>query len=172
MARHYASIKTALLQLPLYTNQTVAIDLAREPEWRQALSGARRFERETDREPPDRLSLEEYTQVHSSLRDYPAAQALLVMMWACAGRAGDATQLMVKGVHFAEGIPPDSIRMQLTVRRGKGARFRGPYTIPTVLSRSDAMLVQSILAERPVTGRMFPDDIPPSVPGCEKPSRR
>lgn len=160
MARHYASVQAALLQLPLYTNQTVAIDLAKEPEWRQAISGARRFERETERDPPDPLTLEEYNEVHASLRDYPAAQALLVMMWACAARPGDVTQLLVKDIHFAEEIPPDSIRMQVTIRRGKGACFRGPYTIPTVLSGRDAILVRSVMAERPEAGRLFPDDIP------------
>ncbi|KPA86206.1 TATE DNA Transposon [Leptomonas pyrrhocoris] len=126
MARHYVSIQVALLQLPLYTNQTRPVDLAREPEWRQAISGARRFERESEPQPPVPLSVEEYKRVLTAVRVDPESHAFLVLMWACAARPGDVTNLLVKDIHFAEEVAPRSVRMQVTVRRGKGARFRGP----------------------------------------------
>ncbi|KAK7199243.1 Phage integrase family [Novymonas esmeraldas] len=160
IARHYATIQAALLQLPLYTNQTTPIDLAAEPEWRYATAGARRFERETIPDPPAPLTVAEYGQVHRRLSDSPEAQVYAALMWACAARAGDIGHLMVRDIHFGSPIPPDSVRLQLTIRRGKGARFRGPYPIPTVLTRQDASALQGLMGQRAAQGRLFPNEPP------------
>eukprot|EP00796_Vickermania_ingenoplastis_P000606 gene606-biopygen501 len=79
-------------------------------------------------------------------------------MWACAARPGDIDQLRARDVHIGESLSPGTVRFQLTIRRGKGARFRGPYVIPSVLSRQDASLLQGLLSRLATPdSRLFTD---------------
>ncbi|KAK7199136.1 Phage integrase family [Novymonas esmeraldas] len=81
-------------------------------------------------------------------------------MWACAARTGDIGHLLVRDVHLGEAIPPAAVRLQLTIRRGKGARFRGPYPIPTVLPREEASILQGFLGQRAPNSHLFPEEAP------------
>eukprot|EP00796_Vickermania_ingenoplastis_P012665 gene12665-biopygen9305 len=158
ITRHLSTIQAALLQLPLYTNQKTPIDLRLFPEWLQALTGTRRFERQSIPQPPAPLTRSEYDVAYRLLRENPTAQVFLAIMWACAARPGDIDQLRARDVHIGESLSPGTVRFQLTIRRGKGARFRGPYVIPSVLSRQDASLLQGLLSRLATPdSRLFTD---------------
>lgn len=50
--------------------------------------------------------------------------------------------------------------MTITMRRGKGARFRGPYSVPSILNRLHAsMLTKRLSAANSMTNKLFPNSL-------------
>lgn len=149
-AKALSNIRAALLNLPLYTNVRTGVDLAKCPQWSSAVTAAHRFERETPSDPPPPIDRLQYQETRQSLSQDPIPSLYLGMMWAFAARAGDIGQLKASDVHLT---PPTNdsdptVRVSLTVRRGKGARFRGPYTLASHLLRSDASVLQQLMQHR------------------------
>lgn len=178
----YSSISGALAQLPLYTNQTQPIRLMDYPEWRQAMAAAQRYEREMVTVPPEPITAEQVQQVHRTLdKANPQAGLFLEMMWTFSARAGDILTLQCRdvkiegeryhhtqrgsGTSTAEALAATMgstaapqqqepmVAVTLTMRRGKGARFRGPYPVASVLTRKYASLLQQLLNARRGTGQ-------------------
>ncbi|KPA73100.1 TATE DNA transposon [Leptomonas pyrrhocoris] len=145
-----SNIRAALFNLPLYSNVQKRVDLTEYPQWTAAITAAHRFERETPSNPPPPIDIGQYRQAREHLRLHPIPSLYLGMMWAFAARAGDIGQLKARDVHFnpTTNEAEPTIRVSLTVRRGKGARFRGPYTLASRLLRADASVLQQLLATR------------------------
>eukprot|EP00796_Vickermania_ingenoplastis_P007691 gene7690-biopygen4803 len=107
VSRHLSTIQAALLQLPMYTNQKERIDLRALPESQQALTGTRRFEKQSIPDPPAPLSIiTEYSRVDALLAEDPTARIFLAIMWACAARPGDIDPLRARDVHLGESLTP------------------------------------------------------------------
>ncbi|KAG5480617.1 hypothetical protein LSCM1_06321 [Leishmania martiniquensis] len=159
ISKALASVKGALLNLPLYTNQADGYDLSTSPEFRAAATAARRFERESETHPPAPLRVEEMRRAYKELcRTHPRAALFLKLAWHCAARAGDLGTLLTKDVHIStlsESSP--TVSVSITIRYGKGARFRGPYAIGTRLQREDAALLLKLVRSRGPTQRLFAD---------------
>lgn len=149
-AKALSNIRAALLNLPLYTNAKVGVDVTRFPQWTAAVTATHRFERETPPNPPPPINIVQYHQARQHLIQQPIPSLYLGMMWAFAARAGDIGQLRASDIHFnpTEDAAAPTVRVSLTVRRGKGARFRGPYTLASRLLRGDASLLQQLVTRR------------------------
>lgn len=149
-AKALSNIRAALLNLPLYTNARTGVDLAKYPQWSAAVTATHRYERETPAHPPPPIDRLQYQLTRQSLSQDPIPALYLGMMWSFAARAGDIGQLKARDIHFTP--PADSsdptVRVSLTVRRGKGARFRGPYTLASHLLRADASVLQQLMEHR------------------------
>ncbi|KAG5473905.1 hypothetical protein LSCM1_04540 [Leishmania martiniquensis] len=91
-------------------------------------------------------------------RTHPRAALFLKLAWHCAARAGDLGTLLTRDVHISalsESSPTASV--SITIRYGKGARFRGPYAIGTRLQREDAALLLKLVRSRGPTQRLLAD---------------
>jgi len=143
MARSMASVRGAVLALTMYTTEAEAVDLAQDPEWRAATRYAKRMEKETPCTPPPPLTFEQMQKARALLRHQPQAEMLLVLMWALAARASDVCGINAQDVHLKR---PD--RFSCTIRRGKGAKFRGPYPAATTLSPDDYGDLMKLLSQR------------------------
>ncbi|KPA85309.1 TATE DNA Transposon [Leptomonas pyrrhocoris] len=167
-AKALASVSGALQQLPLYTNQREPIHLNRYPEWQKTVAAAQRFDRESVAAPPSPITQEQKDAAQrNSLRQRDQEASLfLEMMWAFAARAGDLRTLQCRDVRFTGEEPPpfvdggvtiwpDRYGVVLTMRRGKGARFRGPYSVPSTLPRESALILAHLLRSRRPTQHLF-----------------
>jgi hypothetical protein len=89
------------------------------------------------------LDPERLKQLMDSLKGIKPAWHLLVLSWHVAGRVGDVRQLRAPQVTFDFRAPvarQPLMRVQFT--RGKGAHFRGPYTVTVRLPKSQAKQLQ------------------------------
>jgi hypothetical protein len=70
---------------------------------------------------------------------------------------GDIGQLKARDVSFnpLEDEAAPTVRVSLSVRRGKGARFRGPHTLASHLLRADASDLQQLVAGRGPSQLLF-----------------
>ncbi|ORC91165.1 TATE DNA Transposon [Trypanosoma theileri] len=154
-----ALIKGALLNLPLYTNQRESIDIGRNPSWRAATQAAHRFERRAPTNPPAPVTYAEMQKAHKALaRECPQAALFLMMMWCSAARAGDIGSLHAEDVRVERVTEGKNMaRLTMTMRYGKGARFRGPYPVGAMLPREDASVLQHLLSQRLPHQRLFQD---------------
>lgn len=159
----------ALLNLPLYTSELQGIDVARSPIWRSACMSARRFARETPPAPPPPVTQTDMRTAMRKLAHAPSAQAFLALMWALAGRAGDISGLACQDLLIGDaaseakasitvkGEPQPHVLtpINVTFRRGKGTRFRGPYCVASWLRTTDAAILTKLLATKLPGDRLF-----------------
>jgi integrase len=155
--RQLATAKSALANITLYTNIGNPILIDTDPEWRQAKRGAARFKSETPPEPPPPITIAQYNEAKALLRADPKAQLLLTMLWAFAARAGDICSLKPENINIGKPTREGLMRIALTVRKGKGAAFRGPYPIPSTMTRADTQELQRWMAQTDATHRIFRD---------------
>jgi integrase len=153
--RAMASARSALAHITLYTNVATPIDLDRDPEWRAAKKGALKFKNETPPNPPPPLNITEYEKARAELQHLPKARLLLSMLWAFAARAGDITGLVPEDIIIGKETPAGLTKIALTVRRGKGATFRGPYPLASMIRRVDAQELRQWMAQTPANTRVF-----------------
>lgn len=155
ISRTLQMIHGALINLPLYTNELEGIDLSTSPEWRAACSAARRFEREEEPSPPPPATQEEVVQAYKHLASTPEAAVYLSMLWSFAARAGDIGSLHGRDVTIGQDRGDGTVGVALTMKRGKGARFRGPYPLASTLRRQDAAVLHKLVAARKPDERVF-----------------
>jgi integrase len=150
-----ATIQGALLNLPLYTNQLEGIAVAEWPEWRAATKTARRYEHEVPPEAAPPVTQRETEAARRHLHGSHEARLYLGMMWSFAARAADIGSLAAGDVTLGAERSDGTTDVSLTIRRGKGAKFRGPYPIASRLRREDASELRKILAARHPRQRLF-----------------
>jgi integrase len=155
--RQLATAKSALAHITLYTNVATPIELDKDPEWRQAKRAASRFRSETPPEPPPPIDKTQYEAARALLNADPKAQLLLTMLWAFAGRAGDITGLTPQNINLGRKTSNGLTRIALTIRRGKGAFFRGPYPIASTMKPTDIQELQRWMGQTEPTRRIFSD---------------
>lgn len=155
-AKVISAISAALLNLPLYTNQTEGVDVMKCPEWRAASQAAHRFERESVPNPPPEVTLEQYQSARKVLgTKFPVARLFMGMMWCFAARAGDITSLQGRDINFSRPLENGTVPVSLTIRRGKAAKMRGPYPVASVLLLEDASLLKKLITEVGPYARIF-----------------
>ncbi|KPA78423.1 TATE DNA Transposon [Leptomonas pyrrhocoris] len=174
-SKAFAGVAGALRDLPLYSTQRRGIRLQDDPEWRSAFGSVQRYMRESVPDAPPFLTLQQVRSVLDRLRlPHPRAALFLAMMWGFAARACDIATLRAKDVTVfpsngpppqPEGAPPLSMRQRkaadpglrvtITVRRGKGAKKRGPYPVPSVLTREMGAVLQELLVQRRPSEELF-----------------
>lgn len=155
-AKALVSIQGALENLPLYTNQKKGIRLTDCPEWREAVAGAQLQERQSIPEPPTPIAIAQMQKVYKDLKArHPPAALFLKMMWMFAARPGDILSLRARDLTFGTPDAQGNLPTTLTIREGKGAKFRGPYPVASILERSDASLVQKMVTQTRPSQKIF-----------------
>eukprot|EP00796_Vickermania_ingenoplastis_P007808 gene7808-biopygen5237 len=148
-AKNLSAVEAALENLPLYTNQKQGIRLKDCPEWRENLSGAQLKERESEADPPAPLTIDQYEKARKELAKInPEAELYLTMLWMFAARPADITRLRVRSIAFSEPDANRNIPTQITIREGKGAKFRGPYPVASVLLPQQATVLQHLMQDK------------------------
>lgn len=156
VAKALVSIESALANLPLYTDQTKGIFLKEHPEWREAVAGAQLREKESVPTPPEPITVEQFMAIHKTLSlKHPKEALFLTMMWMFAARAGDISRLRVGDVDFRDPDKDGNVPTALTIRIGKGAKFRGPYTVASILPRKAASMLLKLMAQKTKRQRIF-----------------
>ena len=163
MAKSLAAIAGALRQLPLYTTMTEGVNLTKFPEWTAATKAIQRYERESGAAPPPPITRRDCEAARAVLvKRSPIADLYLGMMWAFAARAGDISTLHPRDVEMNSATREDgNVGVTLTMRRGKGARFRGKYLTSSTLSKQDACLLHKLMCQAPQNRPLFqnPDEL-------------
>ncbi len=150
ISRALSNIRGALLALPMYSNEAEPIDVALSPEWRAAGQTSRRRNNETPPSPPPPVSKEEYLAARRTLRTCPQQECFLLLMWTFAARAAD-----IGGIQVEDLVMENTGRIAATIRRGKGAKFRGPYPVAAILSLEDLALLRRHSASKRKDERLF-----------------
>eukprot|EP00796_Vickermania_ingenoplastis_P011276 gene11276-biopygen7754 len=70
------------------------------------------------------------------------------MLWMFAARPADITRLRVRSIAFSEPDANRNIPTQITIREGKGAKFRGPYPVASVLLPQQATVLQHLMQDK------------------------
>jgi integrase len=156
IARALSNVQSALLNISLYSNVQTAINLDTWPEFRAAKRAAIRFEKEIPAQPPPPLNYEQTMAARKHLRTDQRAELFLAMLWAFAARAGDIGGLNGEDVQM-EDLNSATVKIAITIRRGKGARFRGPYVSASVMDKDMARELQRAILASPKDRRIFPD---------------
>lgn len=156
VAKALGNLQGALANLPLYTDQD-PIDLAVYPEWRAAKKTAIRYEKEVPPNPPPPITRDQFEAARATLFGDTRAWLFLTLLWRFAARGGDIAGLNAQDVTLGDTARSGHVKITLTIRRGKGARFRGPYPSPSVLTPPEASQLQHLLAPLMPTDRLFPD---------------
>lgn len=160
LATTFTTVRGALLNLPLYTNESQGIDLALDPGWRAAAKAAARLAREREARAPPYLTYEDYENGRSTLRNTdPEAYMFLTLMWQCAARPKEISELRAHNVSL-KALKDNAFPVAFSIRQGKGTRFRGPYKIPTALEQEDGDLLRRLLSRRRSGEKVFLTSVP------------
>eukprot|EP00760_Papus_ankaliazontas_P016540 PhM_4_TR16807/c1_g1_i2/m.52058 len=141
-----AAVKSALANLPIYTNCREAIDLGDHVLFAAAQSYAQRQARVESTQPlrARPITHTEYTDLARQL-GHPA-RALLVASWWFAARTGDVRRLKPCNLNVDLQLVDEHgfVPAAALFTEGKGARFWGPYTIHTRLPLAEAKVLVEI----------------------------
>ena len=139
----------AMAHLSMYTTSPSDLPLASTAAWRDALKAARIASHEWQTKPaPDASPADVADVVRTAESQQVAAQ--IALAWLTAARVGCILQLKRRDVTL--GAVQDSGSAPLTVqfRRGKGVRFRGPYTVHTSCPAEwNTLLVEALRGAQP-----------------------
>lgn len=124
--REMANLTGALSHLPVYTDSPVPIRLVLSPAWRDALRNTEMRAKESEGQSPPASTLHQVQAAVSKCLN-PETRVAMMLAWLTAARCGCILQLKRQDVALA----PDR-SLTVTFRRGKGVKFRGPYTVPTL----------------------------------------
>ncbi len=158
------TIRGALLALPMYTREAEGWDIADNPEWRAAQAAVGKLTNATPSNPPPAMSYAEYQAVCKGISD-PLVLLFVQLMWALAGRPGDVAGLKAENIMLGtqakrkggEDTEDTVVPITVTIRVGKGARFRGPYPVSSTITKSTAETITKLLNQMEPGQRIFPD---------------
>jgi integrase len=121
--REMANAAGALSDLPLYTDVPMQVNIGQAPAWRNAMRTAEQRLKEHEGRDNAATMVEEIDKALEHCDKKPI-RAALMLMWLTAARAGCTLKLERRDVQLA-----DSGDLQVTFHKGKGVKFRGPYTV-------------------------------------------
>ncbi|CAD2216477.1 hypothetical protein, conserved [Angomonas deanei] len=164
-------IQSALINLPLYSNQECGIDLKTYPRWVETVKFSKWMQQRSDSKETAVISVSQFQDLHRKIRHtMPLTALYLRLMWCTAARAGDLDKLKIRDVWFQTGatrdaqtttllspqLGSDMIPISVTMKRGKGAYFRGTYIIHTAIPREDADQLHQLMTHRRTNQLLFP----------------
>ncbi|CAD2216475.1 hypothetical protein, conserved [Angomonas deanei] len=164
-------IQSALINLPLYSNQECGIDLKTYPRWVETVKLSKWMQQRSDSKETAVISVSQFQDLHRKIRHtMPLTALYLRLMWCTAARAGDVDKLKIRDVWFQTAATPDAqttnlrspqlgsdmIPISVTMKRGKGAYFRGTYIIHTAIPREDADQLHQLRTHRRTNQLLFP----------------
>lgn len=89
------------------------------------------------------------------MRKSPPAALFLAMMWTFSARATDIATLRANDVVNMKVMPDKYVKVTLTIRRGKGTKFRGTYGTSSTLTKQKGSLLVKILSNRRLNLLLF-----------------
>ena len=146
-AGHFSAVKQALKNLPMYSTESMSIDMSRDPLWEAAQRQAQQLARITFESGTTTrgITVAEYLTALRKTKS-PGARLLIELAWVLADRIGDLRMVAVKDV-TRPSASQDGL-VAFTHRKGKGARWWGPYTLLGVLTPDVDQRLQDQLAHR------------------------
>jgi integrase len=153
--RELANTAGAFTSLPIYSNAPWSITLSQAAAWKEAMAAAEKRRNEAEGRALPAASVDD---VRQAMGADPAARAVLLLQWLTAGRRGCVLKLQRRDVQLEED---GGLRVQF--RRGKGVRFRGPYTVPTKCPAEWLPLLRQYLETKRPTDALFPFSGPNAV---------
>lgn len=124
------------------------------------MQGVQQREKEEEAIPPEPLTLADYKRVRTLLLPQDPIPALFLdLMWSCAARPKDIAMLRPWNINFQTPDTNGNVPTAVTIRETKGALRRGPYTIPALLTRDTASLLQQLMQGIGRHQLIFPDSI-------------
>jgi integrase len=141
----------------MYTREGKGWDIAEQAEWRAAQLHAGVLARREGGDPPPPITYAQCRKAREELLHEPLAQLFLDLIWALAARPGDVGGLKKKDIKLSEAAKGDElVKLTATVRVGKGAKFRGPYPVPTTIRPQTAEALSKALNDLEPQARLFP----------------
>ena len=151
LLRKLAACVGAFAKLPLYAFCRYAVHLERCPVLQDVM---RRVELESQQAQPqgqEGVTLEDFIKIIQRTNDEEVKVAL-ILQWVTTARPGCVLQLRREDVDLEAG---GALRVKF--RFGKGVRFRGPYTVPTVVADPTwRAALSKLLARRQSAEALFP----------------
>ena len=149
----------ALSRLPQYTQGALAaVKLSHDQEWRDACCHIRRKARRTMRTGLPSVSEAEIVKMIETAKD-PEVKAILILIWACAARSGDVSQLKTAGITLGPTVekPQRGRRTNLSVffERGKVIGKIDPYHIHTAIPEMWTEWLRDFVTERKASIYLF-----------------
>ena len=126
MNRTMGSLQGALSNLPMYCNCPVPILLSQGVAWRNAMRASTQRMKENEGVDPPACPFESLAAAADTATE-PWIRMALRLTWLTAARCGCILQIRRREVQYTASDGALSV----TFRRGKGVKFRGPYTVPT-----------------------------------------
>jgi integrase len=159
--RELANVTGALSKLPLYSNAAWPVLLNQSPEWVQIM---RATEQDAQKSQPVGQTAVALEEIREAIREAiamaaPETAVALLLQWLTCARPGCTLQLRRRDVD----LKPDG-RLRVLFRQGKGVRFRGPYTVPTMVPQEHVQLLSQHLAPLRPDDFLFPSLSPDQSP--------
>ena len=149
----------AMSRLPQYTRGGIPpIMLSHDHEWRDASRHIRRLSRRTMRTALPSVTEAEIVKMIETAKD-PEIKAILMLIWACAGRSGDVSQLKTAGITLGAKVknPQRGRRTNLSLffEKGKVIGKIDPYHVHTAIPEMWAEWMQGFLEEKKASVYLF-----------------
>ena len=159
MENKSGQMSAAMSRLPQYTQGALpALMLAHDPEWRDASRHIRRLSRRTMRTGLPSVSEAEIVRLIETAKDREI-KAILILIWACAARSGDVSQLKTEGITLDARVkdPQRGRRTNMTVffEKGKVIGKLDPYHVHTAIPEMWAEWLQGFLEEKKASVYLF-----------------
>lgn len=145
MLRQMGNTAGALANLSSYDTTRQPILLKDMPSWRSACRTARQRKNQSIVEQKQIITLPSLRRIlHDNATPLPIRQ-LVAIMWLTAARPGCALQLRRENLQW---LPSSPDRLGVHFQRGKGAKFRGPYTIHTAIPPNFLPLLKPLIDDQ------------------------
>ena len=149
--KNLASLQGALALLPMYFQTHHGILLKQDVLWQQTMQAVQRHAREEIPRTPKTMSLAVFVQTIKRETD-PHRAAVLAIQWTTCQRVGCILQLNKEDVKIQTNGA-----LEVTFRRGKGVKLRGPYTVHTAPLGDLLPIFQRIYYQaKTPSSRLFP----------------
>ena len=155
--RNAVALSGAIRDLGMYTNQ-VGPGVRLGTEFQNMVRGLDRLRKATPPNPPPPIRFEEMEAILAATKN-STVKVLATLMWLAAARPSDILGLNVEDVLFDQAHNNNQlVEVRITVRRGKGAKLGGTYTIPTTMNLSQVRELEALTAKRARGERIFPQE--------------
>lgn len=145
-----ATAKSALRDLPLYTNEPKGIDLSSSPIFNTSAQRAQKLARihaTRDETITKGMDSTTYNGLVTQKGMSAAVRLLLAMSWHFAARVGDMRTVEPGQIKFPPNNTPN-LPTSVTFTKGKGGAFWGPFTIKAIIPHQLARDMAEFTKER------------------------
>jgi integrase len=143
MAQKVGIAAAAFSRLHQYTQRRVQpVTLSLDTEWKDATRAIRHYSALVTKTTQPAVTREHAVTAIDAARDDPPLQVLIILMWACAARPGDISQLEKQQLVVHEAQTGSHTKVSILFTRGKVLKVLDPYTIHTAVPETWAAILR------------------------------